>query len=30
MPQEAFFGMLFYIYSNRYLPTDWRYVTLAG
>ncbi len=27
--QETFFGVLFYIYSNRYLPTDWRYVILA-
>ena len=27
--QETFFGVLFYIYTNRYLPTDWRYVGLA-
>ena len=28
-PQETFFGVLFYIYTNRWLPTDWRYVGLA-
>ena len=29
LSQETFFGVLFYIYTNRWLPTDWRYVLLA-